>query len=57
MKYRQRTNDFIDNGKVYDIYDIKHSKKVARMVKIKAKKKYKQIRIIKRTDGYYILVR
>jgi len=57
MKYRQRTNDFIENGKVWDIYDIKSNKRDVLSAKRKASKKYTKMRTIKRRDGYYLLVR
>jgi len=57
MRYRQRTNDFVDNGKVWDIYDIKTNKNNIPSAKKKARKNYKHIRTIKRSDGHYVLVR
>jgi len=61
MRYRPRTNDYIEGGsygnKVFDIYDIKTNKKDVAKVKKRAKKRYKHVRVIKRKDGYYILVR
>jgi len=57
MRYRHKTNDFVDEGKVWDIYDIKTNKKDIPSAKKKAVKNYKQVRIIKRSDGYYVLVR
>ncbi len=57
MRYRTRTNDFVSNGKVFDIYDIKTNKKDIPSVKNKIKNRYKHIRTIKRKDGYYVLVR
>ena len=62
MKYRPRTGDYIDGNlyqtnRVFDIYDIKTNKKDVPKVKKQAKKQYKYVRVIKRKDGYYILVR
>lgn len=56
-RYRSRTNDYVINGKVFDIYTIKKSKGKAKKSKSKLKNKYKNIRIIKRTDGYNVIVR
>lgn len=63
MKYRPRTNDFIEGGvystnKVWDIYDYTTNKKKAIIIKNKCKKKdFRYARIIKRGKEYLILVR
>ena len=57
MVYRPRTNDFVIDGNVYDIYSIKKTKREAIATKLKIQSRYKMIRILPRSDGYYVLVR
>lgn len=58
MKYRPRTNDFTEKyGKVWDIYDISKNKGDIKRAKFMIKDIYRYKRIIKRKDGYYLLVR
>jgi len=56
MAYRKRTNDYIIDGKVFDIYTITRRKIDVNKFKRTAKRKYKYVRVLKRKDGYYILV-
>ena len=58
MRYRPRTNDFEDKyGRIWDIYDIDKNKKNIKRAKFQIKLIYRYKRIIKRKDGYYLLVR
>ena len=57
MVYRPRTNDFVIDGDVYDIYTIKKNKRDAQITQTKLKNRYGSVRILKRSDGYYVLVR
>jgi len=55
MNYRQSTGDYWDNGKVYDLYAIRSNKSDASSVKRKLSERYKNVRILKRRDGYHII--
>lgn len=48
--------DYVIGGKRYDIYDIKKKKADAVSVKKKLKSRYKSVRILKKSDGYHIVV-
>ena len=57
MRYRYRTNDYVENGKVWDIYDVKTNKKDIMALKKKTKNQFAYRRIIKRNNEYLLLVR
>ena len=57
MAYRPRTNDYIIDGKVYDLYNTTTRKSKLTSIKKKAKKKYKSVRTLRRNKEYQIWVR
>jgi len=55
-RFRPRTGDFLVNGRIYDVYDIKKAKKDAEKAKQKLLVKYQRVRIVKRGGEYNVLI-
>ena len=56
IRYRPRTGDYEIGNRIYDLYDIKRRKSDAIKVKNRLKKRYKRVRILKRSDGYSVII-
>ena len=57
MAYRQKTGDYVINGKVFDLYDTTTRKADISEIKKRAKKKYKYVRVLRRNNEYQIWVK